>query len=61
MHIKRNREREAIVDGRECVYYLMKLSLLYRVLLLNLLGTPEDDYDLRLKAATETVDGWWLG
>lgn len=59
MHIKRNQEGKAIVDGRECVYYLMKLSLLYRVILLNLLGIPEDVYGQRLRAATETVDGWW--
>ena len=59
MHIKRNQEGKAIVEGSECVYYLMKLSLLYRVILLNLLGIPENVYAQRLKVATETVDGRW--
>ncbi len=59
MHIKRNQEGKAIVDGRECVFYLMKLSLLYRVILLDLLDIPGDVYSQRLKDATEMIDGWW--
>ncbi len=57
MHIKRNQEK-GFLDGAVCVLYLMKLSLLYRVVLLDLLGIPETSYVQRLEREVERWDDW---
>lgn len=57
MHIKRNQEK-GILDGRVCAFYLMKLSLLYRVVLLDLLGIPEASYEQRLEQEAKRLDDW---
>lgn len=44
MHIKRNQESAKRFDGVHCVLYINKLSLLYRVMLLDLLGVGEASY-----------------
>lgn len=58
MHIKRNRFKDACVDGAACGFYLMKLSVLYRVMILDLLDIPEGVYAQRLSAATSALDEW---
>ena len=54
-HIKREQKESYLVDG-ENVIYLMKLSLLYRVVLLDLLDISEGLYKNRLMARVQYID-----
>ena len=56
MHIKKNQKK--YWTGKDCVRYSMKFSLLYRRILLELLGIQYSTYDDTLKNATETIDRW---
>lgn len=58
MHIKRNWPEGKRLDGRHCVLYILKLSLLYRVVLLELLGIDEGDYASRVSLITDRLDRW---
>ena len=58
MHIKRNWPEDKRLDGRHCVFYILKLSLLYRVVLLELLGIEEEDYAPRVSLITDRLDRW---
>lgn len=58
MHIKRNWPEDKRLDGRHCVCYILKLSLLYRVVLLKLLGIEEEDYAPRVSLITGRLDHW---
>ncbi len=54
-HIK-CRQKKICFDGGENVMYLMKLSLLYRVVLFDLLGIDEDIYKERLSFRVQAID-----
>ena len=58
MHIKRNQESAKRFDGVHCVLYINKLSLLYRVMLLDLLGVGEASYSGALKSIVDCLDDW---
>lgn len=55
MHIKRNQKKKKYFDGNESVRYLTKLSLLYRVILLDLMNV-KIHYTERLKSITNDID-----
>ena len=44
------------LNGAECVMYLKKLSLLYRVILLDLIGLPQALFKERLISIVEKID-----
>lgn len=54
-HIK-TKESRRFLDGGESVMYLLKLSLLYRVVLLRLLGVDENLYINSLKKGVRTIN-----
>ena len=54
-HIK-SKQSQRYLDGGESVMYLMKLSLLYRVVLLDLLGIPQNAYKTALLSRVQTVN-----
>lgn len=56
MHIKRDSGN--YFDGGHCILYLRKLSLLYRCVVLDLLGVPSGAYDARLKEISSHLDTW---
>ena len=47
------------MDGDESVLYLHKLSLMYRIILLDLLDIPLNRYKERLSNRIETINCWW--
>lgn len=59
MHIKTNRPLDKYYDGIYSDFYMRKLSLLYRVTLLDLLGIPSESYEGRLRKRTEVFDKWF--
>ena len=38
--------------------YLMKLSLLYRIVLFDILGIPKDIYEVNLSSRTNIINNW---
>lgn len=46
-------------DDDESVLYLHKLSLMYRIILLDLLDIPLNRYKERLSNRIETINCWW--
>ena len=54
-HIKSKQERRYL-NGKESVLYLRKLSLLYRVVLFDLLEVPEEFYNSKLQRSTDTLN-----
>ena len=54
-HIKHKKNKQ-ILNGEECVWYVVKLSLLYRVVLFDLLGIPCNLYEQRLKNYLQEVN-----
>ena len=54
-HIK-SRQTRVYMGGAESVVYLMKLSLLYRVVLFDLLGISKMVYEERLRARVRTIN-----
>lgn len=56
MHIKINQPNDKYYDGPHCVYYIRKLSLLYRVILLDLLGVDEDVYNKNINLLSDLYD-----
>ncbi|PKM49721.1 MAG: hypothetical protein CVV02_14705 [Firmicutes bacterium HGW-Firmicutes-7] len=54
-HIKSKQERRYL-NGKESVLYLGKLSLLYRVVLFDLLEIPEEFYNSKLQRRTDTLN-----
>lgn len=59
MHIKANQPKDKYLDGFESAFYLKKLSLMYRAILLDLLGVPVKLYEERLRRRTESLDRWF--
>lgn len=56
MHIKN--DKKDYFNGFECVKYSMKFALLYRKILLCLLGVNNQIYDNNLKIAIDKIDKW---
>ena len=54
MHIKNN--RKAHFDGRDCLWYSLKFSLLYRNIVLSLLDIPYQKYKEKIQKATKNID-----
>ena len=57
MHIKRN-QTPGNLTGQENIRYVMKFALLYRRILLDLLGISFNSYEKRLKKASSIIDHW---
>ena len=57
MHIKRN-QKGIFFNGSESALYMMKISLLYRYILLSLLGVSKDDMIDRITKAVTGIDMW---
>lgn len=60
MHIKKNQEAKCFSD-KEDIYYSAKFSLLYRRILLELLGISYCSYEAQLKDAVISWDDWLSG
>lgn len=58
MHIKKNQEN--FFDGRECIKYSLKFSLLYQKILLSLIGISEQQYKANVQNATKKIDEWGM-
>lgn len=56
MHIKKNQKN--FFDGNECLKYSLKFSLLYRSILLSVLGIPYQAYKGNIQMATKNIDDW---
>lgn len=56
MHIKK--KQMDYFDGKECIKYSLKFSLLYRKILLSLLDISEQQYKANVQNATKKVDEW---
>ena len=57
-HIKSKQNRK-FLNGDESVLYLHKLSLMYRIILLDLLDIPLNRYKERFSNRIETINCWW--
>lgn len=56
MHIKKNQKN--YFDGKECIRYSLKFSLLYRKILLSLLGVSNQQCDANIQIAAKNIDEW---
>ena len=56
MHIKKNQGK--YFSAKDSVRYSMKLSLLYRITLFELLGISYAEYKLALQKAVSNIDNW---
>ena len=57
MHIKR-KQRGMYFNGSESVLYAMKMSLLYRKIIFEILNINEKDYKERLGNNISRLDNW---
>ena len=57
MHIKRN-QKIKYFDGNESVLYILKLSLLYRRILLDILGIEKQVYVDKLRKCVSRLNRW---
>lgn len=57
MHIKREQQHLPF-DGKDCVLYINKLSLVYRRIIFDLLGITQDKYYQQLEKITLTLNSW---
>ena len=57
MHIKRN-QKIKYFDGNESVLYILKLSLLYRRILLEILGVEKQMYVDKLRKCVSRLNRW---
>lgn len=56
MHIKKKKAN--CFDGKDSIRYIMKFSIMYRHILLGLLGIPYGTYEIALKDAVRNIDTW---
>ena len=56
MHIKKKQDN--YFDGKECIKYSMKFSLLYRKILFEILEIDQCKYDVAIQNATKEIDVW---
>ena len=54
-HIK-SKQGHRFLNGKESVLYLAKLSMLYRVILFDLLGIPKETYNNNLQRRTDVLN-----
>jgi hypothetical protein len=54
MHIKKKQGK--YFEGKECIRYWMKFSILYRRIIFELLGIPYKTYEYKLKRAVKIID-----
>lgn len=59
MHIKRKQRPDEYYDGYQSAYYIMKFSLLYRNILLNLLNIDKRLYQEQLEKIIRKIDSWF--
>ena len=57
MHIKRN-QKNKYFNGNESVLYILKLSLLYRRILLDILGIEKQMYADKLQKCVTRLNRW---
>lgn len=57
-HIK-SKQNRYFLNGKESVLYLCKLSLMYRVILFDLLNIPQNLYQKRLSMRIEAINSQW--
>lgn len=57
MHIKRNR-KNLYFNGNESILYILKLSLLYRKILLDIIGVEKQIYTDKLRKCVSRLNGW---
>lgn len=57
MHIKRNR-KNLYFNGNESILYILKLSLLYRKILLDIIGVEKQIYTDKLQKCVSRLNGW---
>lgn len=57
MHIKRNR-KNLYFNGNESVLYILKLSLLYRKILLDIIGVEKQIYTDKLQKCVSRLNEW---
>lgn len=58
MHIKTNREKSSLLTGKEYFLYAIKLSYLYRIIVLSMLGIDKSIYIDTLKKKISNWDNW---
>lgn len=56
----RSKQGKRFLNGKESVLYLCKLSLMYRIILFDLLNIPQSLYQERLSNRIETINHWWV-
>ena len=56
-HIKRNQKNQCLEDS-ENIIYLLKLSVLYRIVLFDLLQIPNDKYEENLSSQNKVINEW---
>lgn len=57
-HIKFFQGKDCL-NGTQCVFYIAKLSILYRKIIFILLGFSEDIYDNNIQKAINAWDNWY--
>ena len=57
LHIRKNR-KEPFLNGEECALYICKLSLLYRKILLIILGFSEEELSIKSKSYIHSLNKW---
>lgn len=57
MHIKR-KQKGLYLNGSESVLYAQKMSLLYRIILLEILGIGAEMYKKNMKKLIDSLDKW---
>ena len=56
-HIK-SKQGKRVLSGQESVLYAVKLSYLYRIIILSLLNVDYDEYSEKVKESTSRWDSW---
>lgn len=57
MHVK-NKRSVPSYDGKTSVAYIWKFSLMYQIIILDLIGVENSKYVNRLKKIADTIDQW---
>lgn len=57
-HVKSQRNKNCL-DGKQCVFYTVKLSIMYRVILYSILNIDINIYNYKLKEAISKWDAWY--
>lgn len=57
-HVKSQRNKNCL-DGKQCVFYTAKLSIMYRVILYSILNIDINIYNYKLKEAISKWDAWY--